>query len=64
MKYLAGIVSWGYKCGHDKLPGIYTKISSYKSWILETINPTPPGPPSKKPKVGETIHKSAKMKRH
>jgi len=32
---LMGLVSYGYGCGHPGIPGVYTKISSYFSWIIE-----------------------------
>ncbi|XP_010618831.1 mastin-like isoform X1 [Fukomys damarensis] len=28
-----GVVSWGNVCGHCALPGIYTRVMSYVSWI-------------------------------
>lgn len=35
---LAGIVSFGGKdCGAFKVPGVYTKVSSFLEWIEENI---------------------------
>lgn len=39
-KYLAGIVSYGLsKCGTPAWPGIYTRVSSYTSWIRSKMRP-------------------------
>ncbi|EAT40468.1 AAEL007796-PA [Aedes aegypti] len=32
---VAGVVSWGIRCGEANHPGIYTRISSYVRWIIE-----------------------------
>ncbi|KAL3286007.1 hypothetical protein HHI36_000521 [Cryptolaemus montrouzieri] len=38
--YAAGVVSWGtHKCGLEKWPGVYTKVSRYIGWILRHMEP-------------------------
>ncbi|CAG9806541.1 unnamed protein product [Chironomus riparius] len=34
-----GIVSFGYLCGLEDWPAIYTKVSSYRSWIEDHMRP-------------------------
>jgi len=32
-----GVVSWGKTCGHPFLPGLYSRIASFRGWIDETM---------------------------
>lgn len=35
-----GVVSYGLeKCGIEHIPGVYTRVTEYISWILENVKP-------------------------
>lgn len=37
-RQLIGIVSSGYRCAYPKFPGVYTKVSVLRDWIMKIVN--------------------------
>lgn len=37
--YIKGVKSFGGRCGVQGWPGVYTRVSSYVSWIRESVRP-------------------------
>merc|ERR1719343_1502567 len=35
--YVAGLVSWGVQCGMPNVPGVYTDVSKFLSWVRSNV---------------------------
>ena len=38
---LSGIISTGFQCALPRIPGLYTRLSHYSSWMKQIINAHP-----------------------